>query len=255
MNTLQIAAQSPWWLHAGAALILFLHIAGGTIAMLAGAAALALRKGGRPHRLSGHIFFGSMLVMAAIGAIVSPLLSPVEGDPRWFDSLAGAFAFYLAATGWATVRRKPGTTGRFEIAALLFVLSIAAAAAAFGSMAAGRPSGSIAGYGASGYYVFATLFALAAALDLNMIMRGGLSGVPRLSRHVWRMCLALFIALGAFFFGQQRVMPELVQGSPLLAIPPFATLGLMVFWLLRLRLARLFGRLTRRLRRQAPAIG
>ena len=255
MNTLQIAAQSPWWLHAGAALILFLHIAGGTLAMLAGAAALALRKGGRPHRLAGHIFFVSMLVMAAIGAIVSPLLSPIEGDPRWFDSLAGGFAFYLAATGWATVRRKGGTIGRFEIAAFIFVALIAAAAAAMGTVAAGRPGGSLAGYEASGYYVFAGLFALAAALDLNMIMRGGLSGVPRLSRHVWRMCLALFIALGAFFFGQQRVMPEFVQGSPLLAIPPFATLGLMAFWLLRLRLARLFGRLTRRLRREAPAIG
>lgn len=255
MNTLQIAAQSPWWLHAGAALILFLHIAGGTIAMLAGAAALALRKGARPHRLAGHIFFVSMLVMAAIGAIVSPLLSPIEGDPRWFDSLAGAFAFYLAATGWATVRRKPGTTGRFEIAALLFVALIAAAAAAFGAIAAGRPTGSLAGYEASGYYIFAALFALAAILDLNMMMRGGLSGVPRLSRHVWRMCLALFIALGAFFFGQQRVMPEFVQGSPWLAVPPFATLALMVFWLLRLRLAKLAGRLVRRLRRRAPAAG
>ena len=55
MNTLQVAAAAPWWLHAGAALILFLHIAGGTVGMLSGAAALALRKGSRRHRLAGHL--------------------------------------------------------------------------------------------------------------------------------------------------------------------------------------------------------
>ncbi len=253
MNTLQVAATSPWWLHAGAAAILFIHIAGGTVGMLSGAAALGLRKGSRRHKLAGHLFFGSMLAMASIGALVSPFLVSAEGDPRWFDALAGALAFYLVATGWATVRREAGTIGRFEVAALLFVLALAAAAAAFGLEAQSRPAGSLAGYGPEGYFIFAALFALAGGLDLNMILRGGLTGVPRLSRHVWRMCTALFIAAGAFFFGQQRVMPELIQGSPLLSVPPLATLGLMLFWLLRLRLAKMFGRLTRRHRSRRPA--
>jgi hypothetical protein len=257
VNTLQVGAGSPWWLHAAAFLILFLHIAGGTLALTSGAAALAFRKGSRPHRLAGHVFFVSMLIMAAIGAIVSPLLLSPEGDPRWFDSLAGGFAFYLAATGWATVRRKAGTAGRFEIAAFLFAALAAASAALLGLQAASSPTGTLAGYEASGYCVFAGLFALAAAFDLKLVLSGGISGTPRISRHVWRMCAALFLAAGAFFFGQQRVMPEFVQGSPLLAIPPFATLGLMIFWLLRLRLAKLFSRFARnrRLRRQAAASG
>lgn len=253
MNTLQVAASSPWWLHAGAASILILHIAGGTIGMISGAAALALRKGSRRHALAGTAFFASMLVMAAIGAIVSPFLVSAEGDPRWFDALAGTFACYLVATGWATVRRKAGTIGGFEVAACSFAIVIAAAAVALGIEAANRPAATLGGYGASDYHVFAALFALAAALDLNMILRGGLAGVPRIARHLWRMCAALFIAAGAFFFGQQRVMPEFVQGSPWLAVPPLATLGLMVFWLLRLRLARPIGRFRRRLRRPAPA--
>jgi hypothetical protein len=245
MNTLQVAAESPWWLHSGAALLLFLHIAGGTIGLLSGATALASRKGARLHRLAGHAFFVSMLVMAAIGGVVSPFLISEQGDPRWFDALAGTFACYLVATGWATVRRKAGTIGRFEAGAFLFAVSMAAAAALFGVQAATGPAGSLAGYGPEGYYIFAALFALAGALDLNMILRGGLAGIPRLARHLWRMCAALFIAAGAFFFGQQQIMPEAVRGSPLLAIPPFATLGLMIFWLLRLRLAKIlngFGR-------------
>lgn len=238
MNTLQVASDSAWWLHAGAGLILFLHIAGGTVGMLAGAAALTVRKGSRPHRLAGHAFFVSMLFMTAIGAAVSPFLTAPDGAPRWFDALAGTLAFYLVATGWATVRRRPGTTGRFEILACLFATLAAIAAAMLGAQAAASPGATLAGYGPQGYYFFAGLLALGAGLDLKLILRGGISGTPRLARHVWRLGLALFIAAGAFFFGQQRVMPEFVRGSPWLAVPPFAVLALMSFWLVKLRLDR-----------------
>jgi len=239
MNTLQVAVDSAWWLRAGAGLILFLHIAGGTVGMLAGAAALAVRKGSPAHRLAGNSFFVSMLFMTAIGAAVSPFLAAPDGGPRWFDALAGTLAFYLVATGWATVRRKPGTTGRFEIAACLFAALAAAAAALLGVQAAASPGATLAGYGPEGYGFFAGLLAFGACLDLKLIIRGGIAGTRRIARHVWRLCLALFIAAGAFFFGQQQVMPEFVRGSPLLSIPPFATLGLMVFWLVKLRLSRL----------------
>ena len=42
--TLQVAAGSPWWLVAAANLILFLHIAGRTVGILCGAAALPCRS-------------------------------------------------------------------------------------------------------------------------------------------------------------------------------------------------------------------
>jgi hypothetical protein len=245
LNTLQAPPGSPWWLQAGAAALLFAHIAGGSLALIAGAAALALRKGSPRHALAGTLFFGAMLTMAAIGAAVSPLLPAVGGDRRWFDSLGGIFALYLVATGWATVRRKAGTTGAFEIAAALFAALAAAGAAGLAMAAAQRPGGTLAGYGADGYGIFAALFALAGCLDLGVILRGGVAGIPRLARHLWRMCAALFIAAGSFFFGQQQVMPDFVQGSPWLAVPPFAVLGLMVFWLAKLRLPRRVNRFAR----------
>jgi len=254
VNSLEVAASSAWWLHAGAALILVLHVAGGTIALLSGAAALTFRKGSRRHRIAGNVFFGSMLVMGAIAAAVAPFLLSPEGEPKWFDSLAGTFTCYLVATGWVTIRRKAGTIGQFEVAACLFAAILAAVAVMFGVQAANSPTGSLGGFGAQGYYTFGGLIALAAALDLNVILRGGVFGVPRLSRHLWRLCVALFIAAGAFFFGQQRVMPEFIQGSGFLAIPPFATLALMVFWLLRLRLAKVFKRIAgKRARRPRTA--
>lgn len=45
MNTLVVPAAAPGLIHAGAAIILWLHIAGGRLAMASGAAALAFRKG------------------------------------------------------------------------------------------------------------------------------------------------------------------------------------------------------------------
>lgn len=73
-----------------------------------------------------------------------------------------------------------------------------------------------------------------------MILRGGISGAPRIARHLWRMCLALFIATGSFFFGQQKVMPEFVRGTPILLALAIAPLVLMIFWLIRVRFSKTF---------------
>lgn len=59
----------------------------------------------------------------------------------------------------------------------------------------------------------------------------------RLARHLWRMCLALFIAAGSFFVGQADEIPQALRG-PHLMVPPLAALALMAFWLVRVRQAR-----------------
>jgi uncharacterized membrane protein len=56
---LHVPAASPWWLFAAASLILFLHIAGGTVGIISGAVALLARKGGRLHRAVGTVFLVS----------------------------------------------------------------------------------------------------------------------------------------------------------------------------------------------------
>src|SRR5207253_8687057 len=152
-------------------------------------------------------------------------------------SLAGGFTFYLVVTSWLTVKRKPGTTGRPEVAAVLFAASLAAIAILLGIRAAHSATGLGGGFGPTGYYGIGGLIAFAAALDAKVLLNGGISGSPRLARHLWRMCLALFVATGSFFLGQQRQMPVFMRGSPLLEIPPLIPLAMMLFWLLRLRLA------------------
>lgn len=238
MNTLQVAAESPWLVHAAAATILFAHIAGGTVGMISGTMALAFRKGGRGHVLAGNVFFISMLVMAGIGGFVAPFLVTAEGNPKLFDSAAGFFTCYLVVTSWLTVRRKAGTIGRAEVAAFVFASLLAAAI-----VLVGRTRGD-----ATAYYGLGGIVALAAALDLKVILNRGIAGGPRIARHLWRMCLALFVAVGSFFLGQQRQMPEFMQGSPWLSVPPLAVLATMVLWLLKLRFARALNQLKQRRR-------
>lgn len=251
MDTLQIGAQSHWLWHAGAATILTLHIAGGSIGIVSGAAALAVRKGGRLHRVAGNVFFVSMMVMAAIGAFVAPFLASAQGDGKRFDSIIAFFTCYLVATSWATVKRKAGTIGAFEKAAFGFASLLAAAAFLFGARAAGDPDGLVGGFPAQGYYVLGGFIALAAALDLRTILRGGVTGVPRIARHLWRMCVALFIATSSFFFGQQDVLPQALRDLPiLLLILGFGPLAAMLFWLIRIRFSKAIARL--KLRAPAP---
>ena len=240
MNTLHVAADAAWPVRAGAATILVLHIAGGAVAIVSGALALAVRKGGRHHALAGNVFLVSMLVMAAIGALVSPFLVIAQGNPKLFDSSAGFFTCYLVATGWLTMRRRPGTTGPAERTACGFAALLAAAILATGTIR-----------GSPDYYVLGGIVALAAALDLRTILRGGVRGPARLARHLWRMCAALFVATGSFFLGQQRVMPEAWRGSPVLLVLGFAPLALMIFWLVRVRLGK---RVPARAMAEEPAV-
>jgi hypothetical protein len=68
-----------------------------------------------------------------------------------------------------------------------------------------------------------------------MIRAFGIHGAARLRRHLWRMCVALFIASGSFFLGQADEFPRALRITPLLALPVLAVLATMIYWLRRLR--------------------
>jgi hypothetical protein len=226
---LELSNGSSGLARGAAALVLGLHITAGGVGVLSGAAALLLRKGSRLHRKAGNWFFVAVLTMSGIGACVAPFL------PDRISSVAGVFTFYLVVTSWVTIRRKEGGIGNFEIGALLFALGIVAAGVALGVRAASSPTGLLDGEPFQAAFAFAVVAALAAAGDLRLILRGGISGTQRITRHLWRMCVALFIAASSFFLGQPKVFPASVRGSFLLFVPEIAVLGLLIFWLIRVR--------------------
>jgi len=224
---LQVSAGSSWLVRGAAALVLSLHITAAGVGILSGATALLARKGSRLHRRAGNWFLISMLTMSGIGASVAPFL------PQRGSVLGGVFTFYLVATSWVTVRRKEGSVGHFEIGALLVALGVAVTGVTFGVQAANSPTGLLDGIPPPPHFVFAAAATLAAALDLRMILRGGVFGAQRIARHLWRMCVALLIATTSFFLGQPQVFPASVRGSPLLFVPEIVVLGLLIFWLIR----------------------
>ena len=225
---LQVSPEAPAILHALAAAVLFAHIAGGTVGMISGGVAMFARKGGRLHRISGTVFFLAMLTMASVAAVVSPMLD----EARWTNTTAAVFTLYLIASAWVTVRRRPGQVGRFERAAVIVPLGIAAMAVTLALV--GR------GGGFETVYAFGAVSALAAACDLRMIRRGGVSGADRTARHLWRMSAALFVATGSFFFGQPDFQPDVIRNSPIPTVLGVAPLVLLVFWMLRVKFARAF---------------
>jgi hypothetical protein len=151
------------------------------------------------------------------------------------STLVAILTFYLVATSWVSIRRKAPGVGIFEIGAFLVALSVAVVLVTLGLQAANRPAGSLADAPLPAYFVFAAIATLAAATDLRMILRGGVSGTQRITRHLWRMCVALLIAAFSFFLGQQQIFPVSVRGSPILFLPEIAVLGSLMFWLVRVQ--------------------
>jgi hypothetical protein len=211
--------------------ILAVHITAGVIAILSGAVAILSRKGERLHRIFGTVFVLSMLTMATAATYMAVRI------PEPTNILGGTFAFYLVASAWMTVKRKEGTIGLFEYGALAFVLGAAAVSVLFALQVFASGKGMFEGVPPPfASLMFAFIAVLAAALDIKVIRKGGISGVPRITRHLWRMCVAFFIASGSFFLGQQKVMPVWMHGSSILLGLALAPLALMIFWLIRIRL-------------------
>jgi hypothetical protein len=204
---------------------LVLHVSGGLVAILTGFVVLAAPKGRRLHHLAGTAFFAAMLVMAGVAAPVAPLIADPPAE-RVTNTTAAIFALYLTLTGWMTMRRRPQAVGRFERWAVLVPAALVVEAAVVARL--GKP-------GFETIYAFAVIGTLAALGDLKMLARGGVVGPPRIARHLWRMNAALFIAAGSLFLGRQRDFPEALQGTVWLLIPPFAVLGAILFWMIKVR--------------------
>lgn len=231
MSVLQAPPGSPIWLSVAADSILFLHIAGGSIAMVAGAATLVSRKGEYVHRVAGTVFFLGMLITAAVGATVSPFLD----DGQRANTVAGIMTFYLILTAWTAARRQDGGIDRFAILGFAIALGCAIAGTLFAIEAQSSPTGTLDDSPPQSFYMFMIIGGFAAVTDLKVILRGGITGAPRIARHLWRMCTGLFIATGSFFLGQQQLLPKWMLGTWQFA-PVLAPLLFMLFWMVRVRL-------------------
>lgn len=214
-----------------------LHIGGGAIGLVSGTVAAFARKGGRLHRTAGTIFVISMVVMALFAFYLAVV------TPDQVNLFISVFVFYLVATAWLTVWRSEGTSGLLEkIAMIVAILLLAPFAILVIQLAIGAPpmfTSTVAFKGPVliALYGFTTILAIAAVSDVRLVMAGGISGAPRIARHLWRMCVGLTMAAGsAFTNGLPRLLSGPFHVPTEFFLPQFVPLGLLVFWLIRVRL-------------------
>lgn len=217
-------------------LSLLFHIITGTVALGAGAGALAVRKGSRRHAQIGTAFFLAMLAMAGSGAAIAAFL------PERGTAVIGVLTCYLVATSWVTARRRDGRAGRFELGGLVVATATAGALLLFGLQALASPDRLVDSLPPEPHFGFAALAAVAAMFDANHIVRRQITQTQRIARHLWRMTMALAIAASSFFLGQQDEFPAAIEGSPLLFLPPLAALLAMIYWIVRTRWPAFGGR-------------
>jgi hypothetical protein len=203
--------------------ILPVHILGGALALLFGYLALSAAKGGTFHRRAGMAFVIAMIVMALTGAIVAA----AKGDRG--SIVAGGLTFYFVLTGFLTVKRIPGAVS-IERAAMVAGVVLAGFAIWAGTWLAsrGRPE-------AYPMFLFATLAFVGVIGDWRMLRAGGIQGKPRIKRHLWRLCFAMWVAAASFFWGPPNRVPELIRIPALLPIPVLVPIAVMFYWLWRMR--------------------
>jgi uncharacterized membrane protein len=224
-------------LHALMPVAYALHIGGGVIGLITGTIAILAPKGRPVHRTTGGIFVAAMLVMAIFAVYLAALI-----PGQLINVFIGIFAFYLVGTAWLAVWRRPGIAGLAErLAALVGCCLCAPLRILYVDLATGLPplfhsAIDLEGPVLIGLYAFTLILVIAAVTDVQLVLSGGITGAPRIARHLWRMCLGLTLATGSGFTnGVARLLPGPYHVPMVLFLPQFLPLILLFVWMIRVR--------------------
>jgi len=212
---------------------LAVHIAAGTVGLVAGYVALYAAKAGRLHRRSGMLFVYAMLTMSLGGFAIAVVkdVAPAVNIP------ASLLTSYLVVTALTTVRPAADQRRWLAIGAALVALAVGATMVGFGAEAIAN-GGRRNGMPAFPFFLFGAIGLLGTTGDLRVMRSGPLVGAPRLARHLWRMCTALFIAALSFSVQAAKLVPKSARMPGMFALPVLAVLATMFYWLWRVRRTR-----------------
>lgn len=209
--------------------LLPIHIAAGAVGIVSGAVALYSLKGGKVHRKSGLIFVYAMVLMTLTALVIT-----MFGGGR-FSAMQALLTFYLVTTALLTVRQREQRFEWMNVGAMILALSVAGYDVILGLEAAANPKRLLDGIPAAMIFIFGGFALLGALGDLRMMLVSRFQRNDRIARHLWRMGLALWIAVASFFLGQAKHFPEPLRNMALLAIPVLLVLVLTIYWLVRVR--------------------
>lgn len=221
-------------------MLLPIHIAAGSLAMVLGSVALLAVKGGRLHRSTGLWFVYAMLAMGVSASILAARHSLANPNV-----LGGFVSAYFVVTAWTTVRTSSTLTRRVNIAAPVLAIALTLAEITLGVRAFGHTpeQNRIDGIPFRGMplLAFAAITTLSAYGDIRLLRLKSLSAAGRLTRHLWRMCFGLFIAVASFFSIPERVgriLPQFFTMPVMRMLPMALVFGAMFYWLWRVRVSK-----------------
>jgi len=210
-------------------LISFFHALAGTVVVSAGVLALSSRKGFALHKHAGRVFVGATLLMGPTLAVQAWL------EPGSISVLGGLFvalALYLVVTAWASARDPERGPRVLNYVAPIVALLISVSGFFWGLDAVNSATAPINGPPNEAYFFFATVAFLAMVLDINQLRLGGIRGMHRRIRHIWRMSFALFFATSTLFTGPGAViLPEALRGTSVLLIPQSLVAIVAMYWI------------------------
>ena len=213
-------------------ILMALHGLIGTGIVAAGVSALISRKGKRLHRISGNMYVFQFILIGLV--IAASLILSTE----LISTLGVIFTFliiYLVLTSWVTVKTPPSTLSRFNYVAPTAAIAIGLLALFWGWQAQAGRLQLANDVPKAAYFAFAALAFFAAHRDISVVRRGGIAGTPRLIRHLWRMCLALYFSVATIFTGPGSVIfPDAIRGSWPLVIPEMSVAALTIYLVVRL---------------------
>lgn len=202
--------------------LVLIHVIAGTLSIFGGALAMVAPKGRPTHRLAGRVFVAAMLVMTISAILRAAQHYEVEALNFWM----GLITLYLVTTGWRTARLRRPSMG-----ALDRLMPLSALAIGGGLLTVAVSGDAFAGPA----YVFSVVAVLAALGDWRWFRLATQPANARIVRHLWRIGLALFIAVGSLFLGQPQVFPQEVRSAGVLMLPPLLVLLSLAYWVTRYR--------------------
>jgi len=203
--------------------MLVFHILAGCIVLFCGLVALISAKGKKLHKYAGSGFAAAMVLVS----LTSCYLEVQLGD----FPIVGLLSGYFVVTSWITITRREKRVGYFDIVALLLITSISILFYKWGWDIAfnGKPlEGTMP---LPMYFVLASIAAFAAAMDLKVIIQGGIMGAQRIARHLWRICIAYVMAMMSFL--AQDIFPDAIASSGALWLPVLLLVLLIFYWGIR----------------------
>ena len=167
-------------------------------------------------------------------AVSGSVLGLAEPERLLITALAGVLTLYLLVSSWRAARNSSGAFAKADGLLFAALVLLLLGLGGLGSLALQQPDGRLMGFAAEDYLMLAIMGSPAAISDITLVFRKQMSDRHRIARHLWRMGLAFFIAVGSAFTGPgASIFPEALRNSGMLALPEAVTAVLILFWLVR----------------------